>query len=121
MILVGGRASVIGQSVRLFHIRSGLGLEAVDRVQAVAGGPRVASNSWVQAGSQGQLVDRCIRSLRTERASHAGTLMSWARIVPMVARAWNADARHPAARVRLNAIAASTRHAELAWSDPEGT
>ena len=38
----------------------------------------------------------------------------------MVARAWNAHARHPAARVRLNAIAAMTRRAELAWNDLEG-
>ena len=112
--------SVLGRSVRLFHIRSGLGFAAVDRVQAVAGGPRVASNGWVQACSQGQLVGRCIRSVRAERASRAETLMSQARMVPVVARAWNADAGHHAARVRLNAIAASTSHAELAWSDPEG-
>ncbi len=46
--------------------------------------------------------------------------MSWARIVPVVARAWNVKARQPAARVRLNAIAAITSHAELAWNDPEG-
>ena len=46
-------------------------------------------------------------------------MMSWARMVPVVARAWNADARQPAARVRLNAIAASTSQAELAWNDPE--
>ncbi len=32
-------------------------------------------------------------------------------MVPVVARAWNADARQPAARVRLNAIAASTSQA----------
>jgi len=97
-----------------------LGLAAVVGVQAVrGGGPRVASNSWVQAGSQGQFFGRCSRSLRAERASRAGTLMSWARIVPVVARAWNAEARAPAARVRLNAIAASTSQAELAWNDPE--
>ncbi len=95
MILVGGGAWVIGRSVRLFHFRSWFGLAAVDGVQAVAGGPRVASNSWVQAGSQGQLVGRCSRSVRAEWASRAGTLMSWARIVPVVARAWNAEARQP--------------------------
>ena len=46
-------------------------------------------------------------------------LTSWARIVPVVARAWNADARRPAVRVGLNAIAASTSHAELAWKNPD--
>ncbi len=58
MILVGGGAWVIGRSIRLFHFGSGLGLAAVGGVQAVLGGPRVASNSWVQAGSQGQPVGR---------------------------------------------------------------
>jgi hypothetical protein len=32
-------------------------------------------------------------------------VISWARIVPVMARAWNAKAKAPAARVRLNAIA----------------
>ena len=49
----------------------------------------------------GNYVTGDIRSVRAEWASRAGTLMSWARIVPVVARAWNADARQPAARVRL--------------------
>jgi len=35
-------------------------------------------------------------------------------------RVWNAEARQPVARVRLNAIAASTSQAELAWNEPEG-
>ena len=33
-------------------------------------------------------------------------LISWARMVPVVALAWKDEARRPAARVRLNAIAA---------------
>jgi hypothetical protein len=33
--------------------------------------------------------------------------------------AWNRPARAPTARVRLNAIAASTSHAELAANDPD--
>lgn len=37
--------------------------------------------------------------------------MSWARIVPVVALAWKAEAGAPAARVRLNAIAAQTSQA----------
>ncbi len=44
---------------------------------------------------------------RAERASRAGTVISWARIVPVMARAWNAKAKAKAsaARVRLGAIA----------------
>ena len=64
-----------------------------------------------------------VRQVQPECAGGAGKpgrLMSWARTVPVVARAWNAEARHPAARVRLNAITASTSHAKLAWNDPEG-
>jgi len=102
-----------------FPLGSRFGLAAVVGFQAVRGGPRVASNSWVQAGSQGQCLGRWSRSLRAECASRAGTLISWARIVPVVARAWNAEARAPAARVRLNAIAAMTSQAALAWNDPE--
>jgi hypothetical protein len=50
----------------------------------------------------------------------AGTAMRWARIVAVVARAWNLEARVPAARVRLNEIAASTSHAAFAFVCPEG-
>ena len=46
--------------------------------------------------------------------------MSWARIVPVVARAWKVDARVPAARVRLNAMAAQTSQALLAQKCPDG-
>jgi hypothetical protein len=55
-----------------------------------------------------------------ERASRAATLISWARMVPVVALAWKADARVPAARVRLNAIAALTSQALLAPNFPDG-
>jgi hypothetical protein len=41
-------------------------------------------------------------------------------MVAVVARAWNLEARAPAARMRLNAIAASTSQAELAANFPEG-
>jgi hypothetical protein len=44
--------------------------------------------------------------------------MSCARIVPVVALAWNADARTPALRVRLKAIAAQTSQALLAQNFP---
>jgi hypothetical protein len=43
-----------------------------------------------------------------ERASLAGTPIRWARMVAVMARAWNPPARQPAARVRLCAIAHST-------------
>src|SRR3954462_4094435 len=88
--------------------------------QAAAGGPQVASNSWDQAVSHGQSRGRCSRNRRAERANRTGTLISWARIVPVVALAWKAEASAPAARVRLNAIAASTSQAELAAKLPEG-
>jgi hypothetical protein len=45
--------------------------------------------------------------------------MSWARIVAVVALAWNLEARVPAALVRLNAIAARTVQALFAANDPE--
>jgi hypothetical protein len=35
-------------------------------------------------------------------------LINWVRMVAVVARAWNSEARAPAARVRLNAITAQT-------------
>jgi hypothetical protein len=54
-----------------------------------------------------------------ERASRAGTGMSWSRMVTVVARTWNAPARQPVARVRLNAIAASASQAALALNRPE--
>ena len=41
-------------------------------------------------------------------------------MVPVVALAWKAEARAPAARVRLNAIAAQTSQALLAQNFPEG-
>src|SRR4051794_22610134 len=90
------------------------------RGQAAAGGPQVVSNSWVQACAQGQSRGRCSRSRRAERASRAGMAMSWVRMVPVVALAWNPEASVPAARVRLNAIAARTSQAEFAANDPEG-
>ena len=45
--------------------------------------------------------------------------MRWARIVAVVARAWNLEARVPAARVRLNEIAARTSYAVFALICPE--
>jgi hypothetical protein len=47
-------------------------------------------------------------------------LISCPRIVPVVAVAWNTDARTPALRVTLKAIAAQTTQALFAANDPEG-
>src|SRR5665213_1299037 len=93
-----------------------MGLEAQQR----GGIAWVAVSIACQACFQGQTVGRCRVSRRAERASLAGMLMSWARIVPVVARAWNVEARTPAARVRLNAIAAQTSQALLAQNLPDG-
>ena len=41
-------------------------------------------------------------------------------MVAVVALAWKTDAIAPAARVRLNAIAANTNQALFAANDPEG-
>ena len=46
--------------------------------------------------------------------------MGCRRIVAVVALAWNMDAIAPAARVRLDAVAARTGQALLAANDPEG-
>ena len=61
-----------------------------------------------------------MRILRAVRAIRAGTVMSWARIVAVVALAWNFEARVPVARVRLNAIAARTIQALVAANEPDG-
>jgi hypothetical protein len=45
--------------------------------------------------------------------------MSWARVVAVRARAWNAEASVPAARVRLCEIVAQTSLAALAVNMPE--
>jgi hypothetical protein len=80
----------------------------------------VLVSSWVQALSQGQCLGRFSRSSRAERVILAGMLISWTRIVAVVASAWNTEASAPAARVRLNAIAARASQAELAAKEPEG-
>ena len=65
---------------------------------ARAGGPAAAVNIVCQALCQGHRTGRCRRSRRAERAMRAGTAMRWVRIVAVVARAWNLEARVPAAR-----------------------
>src|SRR4051812_34229501 len=108
-----GRAGAAGRSgSSTAGLRSGLSGRWSG--QAAVGGPNVALNSWVQAVCQGHRSGRCRRSLRAEWASRAGTAISWVRMVAVVAFAWKTEARAPVARVRLNAIAASTSQAEFA-------
>ncbi len=47
-------------------------------------------------------------------------MISWVRMVAVVAFAWKTEAKDPAARVRLNAMAASTSQAPFAAKAPEG-
>src|SRR5256885_1066241 len=77
-------------------------------VQAGAGGPIEAVNSRCQARAQGHAAGKCKVVRRAEMATRAAMLISCARLVPVVARAWKVEASTPAARARLNAIAAST-------------
>lgn len=66
--------------------------------QAASGGLFAAVASCSHAACQGQPVGRCRVSRRAERASRPGTVMSCARIVPVVALAWKVEARVPAVR-----------------------
>ena len=77
-------------------------------------------NSSVQACSHGQATGRCSVTRRAEDAIRAGMAMSLRRIVAVVDLAIVGPARVAAARVRLNAITASTSQAELAANLPEG-
>lgn len=86
--------------------------------QAGTGGLFAAVAICSHAFCQGHAVGRCRVSCRAERAIRPGTVMSWARIVPVVALAWKADASVPATRVRLNAIVAQTAQAEFAQKCP---
>jgi hypothetical protein len=82
--------------------------------QAVGGGPIAAVNSCCQAVAHGQWVGNRRVARRAERVTRAATLIRWARIVAVTALAWNRSARTPVARVRLNAMAASTSQVEFA-------
>ena len=57
---------------------------------------------------------------RAERAIRAGTLISFRRMVAVVALASVGPVRVAAARVRLNAITARTSQAALAQNLPDG-
>ena len=83
----------------------------------MAGGPQVWVNSSSQLFCQGHPVGRCSVSVRAEPAILAGTTIRVRRIVPVVAFASRAPDNAAAALLRLNAITASTNHAELAAND----
>src|SRR5674476_549584 len=113
------RAWVGCRSVRVFHFGSLVAPLGLGGQVAEAGGPSAAVNIACHGCSQGHRSGRWRRSRRAERAMRAGTAMSWARIVAVVARAWYLEARVPAARVRLNEIAARTSYAVFALICPE--
>ena len=90
------------------------------RVQVRAGGPVAAVNSRCQASAQGQAAGRRRVERRADRVTRAARLINCRRRVAVVALAWKLEASAPAARVRLNAIAARTSQAEFAAKLPEG-
>ena len=94
--------------------------QAGGQVVGVVGGPQARSNNWVQAGCQGQASGRCRVSRRAEVAIRAGTVISRRRMVPVVALASAVWVSVAAARVKLNAITASTSQAPLAVNRPLG-
>jgi hypothetical protein len=114
-----------GRCVRRVAVRVGSAGPWVVVGEAVVGG-QVRIGRWSvlahrvrKPGFHGQCSGRwrCIR--RAEVAILAGMLIRFLRIVGPVASAWNRSARVPAARVRLEEIAARVGHAALAWSFPE--
>jgi hypothetical protein len=89
------------------------------QVVAGVGGQQTALKSPSQLSCQGQSLGRWMTSRLADLARRPGTAISCRRIVAVVALAWKTDAMAPAARVRLNAIAANTGQAPLAEKDPE--
>lgn len=90
------------------------------QVVAGVGSRQAALRSPAQLSRHGQSLGRCKTSRPAEQESWAGTAISCRWMVAVVALAWNTDAMAPAARVRLNAIAASTSLALLVEEDPDG-
>jgi heterodisulfide reductase subunit C len=87
---------------------------------ARAGGPQPARNRASQSSWRCQSCGRCrVRWPRPCRAIRAATSIRSARMVAPRALPWKAEARHPAARVRLCAIAARVSQVALAAKRPE--
>ncbi len=84
------------------------------------GGPQAWVNRSVQLVCQGHPVGRCRVSVRAEQAILAGTTIRQRRMVRVVAFASRGPDSAAAALLRLNAITASTNHAELAAYDFDG-
>ena len=82
------------------------------------GGLQPCAKSWVHAVSQGHAVGRCMVIRRAECAIRAGMAISLRLIVAVVALARSVPVIVAAARVRLNAITASTSQAALAVNRP---
>ena len=77
-------------------------------------------NRRVHAICQGQTLGRCSVTRRAEVATRAGTVISLARMVAVVALARSLPVVVAAVRVRLRAMTASTSQAALAVNLPEG-
>jgi len=92
---MGGRWSA--QLFHFVHRSRALSGRSV-RERQRAGGACTVLNSWVKSSLQGQRSGRCRVRRRAERARRAGTLIRRSRMVAVVALAWNAEARAPAAR-----------------------
>ena len=67
-----------------------------------------------QLSCQGQWLGRWMTRCLADLARRPGTAINCRRMVAVVALAWKTEAMVPAARVRLNAIAAKTSQALLA-------
>jgi len=105
----------------MFHGVFVLGrLRQVGQVATVPGGPQVLLNSRAQSSFQGHLVGKWSVICRAEEAMRAGTPIRLRRIVAVVAFASEVlPVRVAAARVRLNAMTASTNQALFAANRPE--
>src|SRR5659263_540194 len=97
LILTPGVGVPAGPVCPAFPLRFRLGLSAGGRVRPVGVVPGWPGTAGTRPAPNGQCCGRCIRRRRAERASRAGMLISWARMVPVVALAWKAaEARQPA-------------------------
>src|SRR3954447_11470144 len=106
-------------AVRVFLARAAVAAGCGQAVRS-RGGSQTRSKRAIQAASQGQDFGRCRVMRRAENATRAGTVINLRRMVAVVAFARSGAARVPAARVRLNAITASTSQAALALNTPDG-
>src|SRR5665647_1686678 len=119
LILTPGVGVPAGPVCPAFPLRFRLGLSAGGRVRPVGVAPGWPGTAGTRPAPTASAAEGASGGGGRERASLAGMLISWARMVPVVALAWKAEARQPAARVRLNATAASTSQALFAANEPD--